>query len=40
MFPFLWSVLQVDEGVTPASAFSWYLELGSKKLVILSLALD
>jgi hypothetical protein len=37
---FLWSILQVDKGMTIASAFSWYLELSSKKLILFGLAID
>jgi hypothetical protein len=40
MAPFFWSILQVDEGATTIGAFSWYLELGSKKIVLLTLALN
>jgi hypothetical protein len=40
MAPFLWFVLQVDEGMTTTGAFSWYLKLGFKKLVFLGLAFD
>jgi hypothetical protein len=40
MAPFLWFVLHVDEGVTTIGAFSWYLESGSKKFVILTLVLN
>jgi hypothetical protein len=40
MVPFLWSILQVDEGMTTTNAFSWYFESISKKLVLLAFALD
>jgi hypothetical protein len=40
MVPFLWFVLQINEGATTIGAFSWYIESGSKKFVLLTLALD
>jgi hypothetical protein len=39
MAPFLLSILQVDEGTTTISAFSWYIESSSKKFVLIALAL-
>jgi hypothetical protein len=40
MAPFLWSALQVDEGVTRIGAFSWYFESSSKNFVLLAIFLD
>jgi hypothetical protein len=40
MVPFIWFVLQVDEGATTIGAFSWYLQLGSKQFVLLTLAFN
>jgi hypothetical protein len=40
MVSFLWSILQVDEGTITIGAFSWYLESGSKKFVLLAIVLD
>jgi hypothetical protein len=39
MAPFLWFVLQVNEGTT-IGAFSWSIESSSKKFVLFALALD
>jgi hypothetical protein len=40
MAPFLWFVLQVDEGATTIGALSWYIESSSKKFVLFALAFD
>jgi hypothetical protein len=40
MVPFVLFVLQANEGATTTGAFSWYIESGSKKFVLLALALD
>jgi hypothetical protein len=39
MAPFLWFVLQVDEGMIKATASPWCLKLGSNKFVLLALIL-
>jgi hypothetical protein len=40
MIPFFYFILQINERTIIVGAFSWYLESGSKKLVLLALALD
>jgi hypothetical protein len=40
MAPFLWFILQVDEGATKVGAFSWNLKSNSNKFILLALTFD